>query len=122
MARNKLKTAPFAIIGLGKLGGAELNYGSDLDITFVTHPTARDLSASQRLAALSGTQSALLKLFSIASWNTNVSPDVSAVFQPVQLARAFVGAGLQPRGKATDTPPPPRAALPAERPVPTDFD
>src|SRR3954466_3693235 len=41
--------------------------------------------ASQRLAALSGTQSALLKLFSIASWNTNVSPDVAAVFHPVQL-------------------------------------
>src|SRR5205814_114647 len=45
MGRNKLKTAPFAIIGLGKLGGAELNYGSDLDITFVTHPTARHPSA-----------------------------------------------------------------------------
>lgn len=26
----------FAILGLGKLGGAELNYGSDLDVAFVT--------------------------------------------------------------------------------------
>jgi glutamate-ammonia-ligase adenylyltransferase len=28
--------APFAIIGLGKLGGAEIDYGSDLDILFVS--------------------------------------------------------------------------------------
>jgi len=30
MRKHKLKTAPFAIIGLGKLGGRKLNYGSDL--------------------------------------------------------------------------------------------
>ncbi len=30
------KAGGFAILGLGKLGGAELNYGSDLDIAFVT--------------------------------------------------------------------------------------
>lgn len=58
--------------------------------------------ASQRLAALSGTQSALLKLFSIASWNTSVSPDIAAVFQPVQLltpatdTNSLIGAGNKP--------------------------
>jgi [glutamine synthetase] adenylyltransferase / [glutamine synthetase]-adenylyl-L-tyrosine phosphorylase len=32
---NRLKHPPFAIIGLGKLGGQEIDYGSDLDIIFV---------------------------------------------------------------------------------------
>ncbi len=35
MRRHKLRTAPFAVIGLGKLGGSEIDYGSDLDIVFV---------------------------------------------------------------------------------------
>lgn len=46
----------------------------------------------------------------------------SIVFQPVQLARAFVGAGLRSRKPSTDTSIPPRAALPPERPVSTEFD
>lgn len=48
--RHKLKSAPFAIIGWGKLGGAELNYGSDLDITFVAPDRARQLPKLQALA------------------------------------------------------------------------
>jgi type VI secretion system protein ImpL len=58
--------------------------------------------ASQRLQALSGTQSALLKLLSITSWNTSVSPDIAAVFQPVQLltpatdTNSLIGAGNKP--------------------------
>ncbi|HEY2377823.1 MAG TPA: ImcF-related family protein [Gemmatimonadaceae bacterium] len=40
--------------------------------------------ASQKLTALSGNQSPLLTLFSIASRNTNVAPDIATVFQPVQ--------------------------------------
>ncbi|TMP98197.1 MAG: bifunctional [glutamate--ammonia ligase]-adenylyl-L-tyrosine phosphorylase/[glutamate--ammonia-ligase] adenylyltransferase, partial [Verrucomicrobia bacterium] len=51
MRKNKLKTAPFAIIGLGKLGGGELNYGSDLDITYVADSREKSLAALQRLAA-----------------------------------------------------------------------
>jgi glutamate-ammonia-ligase adenylyltransferase len=35
LLKHKLRAAPFAIIGLGKLGGAEIDYGSDLDIIFV---------------------------------------------------------------------------------------
>jgi glutamate-ammonia-ligase adenylyltransferase len=50
MRRHKLKTAPFAIIGLGKLGGAEIDYGSDLDILFVAPNTSRDLAKLSRLA------------------------------------------------------------------------
>ena len=50
MRKNKIKTPPFVIIGLGKLGGREIDYGSDLDIVFVTDGPARALPKLQRLA------------------------------------------------------------------------
>jgi glutamate-ammonia-ligase adenylyltransferase len=50
LRKNKLRSAPFAIIGLGKLGGAELNYGSDLDILFVADNRVRNLPRLQKLA------------------------------------------------------------------------
>ncbi len=50
LRKNKRQYAPFAIIGLGKLGGQELNYGSDLDIIFVAENRARDLALLQKLA------------------------------------------------------------------------
>jgi len=40
--------------------------------------------AALKLSVLSGNQSPLLELFSVASRNTNVSSDVATVFQPVQ--------------------------------------
>lgn len=51
LRENRLKHAPLAIIGLGKLGGCEINYGSDLDLVFVTEAKARDLPKLQKLAA-----------------------------------------------------------------------
>ena len=50
MRKHKLKTAPFFIIGLGKLGGAEIDYGSDLDIIFVAGAAANNLPKLGRLA------------------------------------------------------------------------
>jgi glutamate-ammonia-ligase adenylyltransferase len=50
MRRHKLKTPPFVIIGLGKLGGAEIDYGSDLDILFIAGPKARGLAELAQLA------------------------------------------------------------------------
>jgi len=50
MHRHKLKSAPFVIIALGKLGGREINYGSDLDVVFVSDAGARDLARLQKLA------------------------------------------------------------------------
>src|SRR5439155_27194587 len=44
------QTAPFVIIGLGKLGGAEIDCGSDLDIVFVAETKARNLGRLARLA------------------------------------------------------------------------
>lgn len=50
LRKNKLRSAPFVIIGLGKLGGAELNYGSDLDILFVADNQVKNLPRLQKLA------------------------------------------------------------------------
>jgi glutamate-ammonia-ligase adenylyltransferase len=50
MRKNKIRTPPFVIIGLGKLGGCEIDYGSDLDLLFVTDAPAKELSKLQRLA------------------------------------------------------------------------
>src|SRR5204863_8686048 len=50
MRRHRLKPPPFVIIGLGKLGGAEIDYGSDLDIIFVTASKKQDLAKLGRLA------------------------------------------------------------------------
>jgi len=50
MRKHKLKTAPFVIIGLGKLGGAEIDYGSDLDIVFVADAPAQALPKLAKLA------------------------------------------------------------------------
>ena len=51
MRAHKLKHAPFCVLGLGKLGGREINYGSDLDIMFVTEARASHLPRLQALAA-----------------------------------------------------------------------
>ena len=52
--------------------------------TVSRYSSVRD--AAQKLAAFSGNQSPLLALFSIASQNTDIGvPEVTAVFQPVQL-------------------------------------
>lgn len=50
LRRHQIKSAPIAIIGLGKLGGAELDYGSDLDIVFVTEAKVKKLPALQKVA------------------------------------------------------------------------
>ncbi|MDB6020914.1 MAG: putative Glutamate-ammonia-ligase adenylyltransferase, partial [Pedosphaera sp.] len=50
LRKHRLKRAPFVIVGLGKLGGAEIAYGSDLDIIFVTDAKAGELPRLQRLA------------------------------------------------------------------------
>ena len=50
-AKNKFKTAPFSIIGMGKLGGQEITYGSDLDIIFVADSKTKNLPQLQKLAA-----------------------------------------------------------------------
>ena len=50
MRKNRVKTPPFVLLGLGKLGGQEIDYGSDLDIIFVANSNARDLTRLSRMA------------------------------------------------------------------------
>ena len=50
LRKHRLRTPPFVIVGLGKLGGQEIDYGSDLDIVFVAKPRAQNLVKLQRLA------------------------------------------------------------------------
>ena len=50
MRRHKLKAPPFVVVGLGKLGGSEIDYGSDLDIIFVADSKTKNLRALQPLA------------------------------------------------------------------------
>jgi glutamate-ammonia-ligase adenylyltransferase len=50
MRKNKLKTPPFVIIGLGKLGGSEIDYGSDLDIIFVADSKTKNPAGLARFA------------------------------------------------------------------------
>jgi glutamate-ammonia-ligase adenylyltransferase len=49
--KHGLKPDSFAIIGLGKLGGEEIDYGSDLDVVFVADARVRDLTHLHRVAA-----------------------------------------------------------------------
>src|SRR5262249_17440720 len=50
MTKRKFKSPPFAVIGLGKLGGSEIDYGSDLDIVFVADSKTKDLRRLQEAA------------------------------------------------------------------------
>jgi glutamate-ammonia-ligase adenylyltransferase len=50
MRKHRLKSPPFVVIGLGKLGGAEIDYGSDLDLLFVAESKTRDIAKLARLA------------------------------------------------------------------------
>jgi glutamate-ammonia-ligase adenylyltransferase len=50
LRKHKIKTPPFVVIGLGKLGGAEIDYGSDLDVVFVADSKSKNLPALGRLA------------------------------------------------------------------------
>lgn len=50
MKKHRLRKAPFAIFGLGKLGGGELIYASDLDVIFVAEEKTTKLPGIQKLA------------------------------------------------------------------------
>jgi glutamate-ammonia-ligase adenylyltransferase len=51
LKKNKIKSPPLAIIGLGKLGGGEIAYGSDLDLFFVAGSNSKNLPSLQKVAA-----------------------------------------------------------------------
>ena len=49
-ARSELSVRERTRAGLGKLGGQEINYGSDLDLMFVAEDGAKNLPKLQRIA------------------------------------------------------------------------
>lgn len=51
LRKHRIAHPPLAIIGLGKFGGREINYGSDLDLMFVAGSEVEDVANLQRLAA-----------------------------------------------------------------------
>ena len=75
-------TCRFAVIGMGKCGGRELNYVSDVDVIFVAEPAGGDLA--DETAALSiGTQlaTALMRACSAATAEGTLWP-VDAALRP----------------------------------------
>lgn len=50
LRRQKIKRSPLVILGLGKLGGQELTYGSDLDIIFVAASGNKQMPKLQKIA------------------------------------------------------------------------
>lgn len=51
LRKHRLTRSPMVIVGLGKLGGAEIDFGSDLDVVFLARDGEKNLPRCQRLAA-----------------------------------------------------------------------
>ena len=50
MRQHRLRSPPFVVIGLGKLGGSEIDYGSDLDVIFVADAKTKNVARLKRMA------------------------------------------------------------------------
>ncbi len=50
LRHRRMRKPPFVIIGLGKLGGQEIDYGSDLDLVFVAETKVKNLPKLQQMA------------------------------------------------------------------------
>ena len=76
------ETCRFAVIGMGKCGGRELNYVSDVDVIFVAEPVSGD-AADERAALVVGTQlaTALMRACSAATAEGTLWP-VDAALRP----------------------------------------
>ncbi|MEN9574908.1 MAG: hypothetical protein RL514_2763 [Verrucomicrobiota bacterium] len=72
LRRHQCLTAPFAILGLGPLGGEELTYGSVLDVLFIADDRAGNLAPLQPIAeevvALLAASTPLGRGFAIAAY------------------------------------------------------
>jgi len=75
-------TCRFAVIGMGKCGGRELNYVSDVDVIFVAEPASGD-AADETAALVVGTQlaTALMRACSAATAEGTLWP-VDAALRP----------------------------------------
>jgi glutamate-ammonia-ligase adenylyltransferase len=71
---NENRSDNFAIIGLGKLGGQEINFGSDLDLVFVYQEDAAGNEASHSGDLISTYASLAQKIFQLNSMMAPVPP------------------------------------------------
>lgn len=79
--------AHIAVIGMGRLGGFELGYGSDADVMFVAEPTVENPSEEDTHAAL--------------VWATEVVDSMrSRLSRPSQDPPLEVDVGLRPEGRS----------------------
>src|SRR4051812_45630222 len=73
-----------AVIGLGKCGGRELNYVSDVDVVFVAEPVDPADAESPALASATRVAAALMRICREAAW------EVDAALRPEGRAGALV--------------------------------
>jgi [glutamine synthetase] adenylyltransferase / [glutamine synthetase]-adenylyl-L-tyrosine phosphorylase len=73
-----------AVIGLGKCGGRELNYVSDVDVVFVAEPVDPSQPEAPALAAATRVAAALMRICREAAW------EVDAALRPEGRAGALV--------------------------------
>src|SRR3954454_6333014 len=64
---------PLAVIGLGKCGGRELNYVSDVDVVFVAEPVDPSDSESTALGSATRVAAALMRICREAAWEVDAA-------------------------------------------------
>src|SRR3954447_19319639 len=73
-----------AVIGLGKCGGRELNYVSDVDVVFVAEPVDADADDAAALGSATRVSGALMRICGHAAW------EVDAALRPEGKAGVLV--------------------------------
>ncbi|MGZ4537624.1 MAG: bifunctional [glutamine synthetase] adenylyltransferase/[glutamine synthetase]-adenylyl-L-tyrosine phosphorylase [Blastococcus sp.] len=86
VAEQPADAAPcrLAVIGLGKCGGRELNYVSDVDVVFVAEPVDPTDAESPALASATRVAAAMMRICREAAW------EVDAALRPEGKAGALV--------------------------------
>jgi glutamate-ammonia-ligase adenylyltransferase len=86
LAEQPADAAPcrLAVIGLGKCGGRELNYVSDVDVVFVAEPVDAGVDDAAALASATRVAGALMRICGEAAW------EVDAALRPEGKAGALV--------------------------------
>jgi glutamate-ammonia-ligase adenylyltransferase len=96
--------APYCLLGLGKLGGREISYHSDLDLILVFEAESRDAAAAagpyftelaQRLIKAASTHGPMGKLYAVDMRLRPTGKSGSLVVPLCELDRYYAGGGAQ---------------------------
>jgi glutamate-ammonia-ligase adenylyltransferase len=60
--------ARLAVIGMGKCGGHELNYVSDVDVIFVAEPAGEDVEVTAALRTATALASTMMRICQVVAW------------------------------------------------------